>query len=147
MKNINNAEMKVKDMRRTTLNDVRPINRIPAFLVGMQSSFQRQGAGKLNAIYHFTFTGEKVAEATVGIREGTIKIENGLNGDCNIHVVADGEAWLGFLGEGKKPVLGAAHPKNPVARQSQVAAGVQTLLPFMRARKRLNNFMNTGKYD
>jgi hypothetical protein len=98
MKNINNAEMKVKDMRRTTLNDVRPINRIPAFLVGMQSSFQRQGAGKLNAIYHFTFTGEKVAEATVGIREGTIKIENGLNGDCNIDVVADGETWLG---EGK----------------------------------------------
>jgi hypothetical protein len=59
--------------------------------------------------------------------------EKGLNGDCNIHVVADGETWLG---EGKKTVLGAAHPKNPVARQSQVAAGVQTLLPFMRSRKR-----------
>jgi hypothetical protein len=144
MKNINNAEMKVKDMRTTTLNDVRPINRIPALLVGMQNSFQRQGAGKLNAIYHFTFTGEKVAEATVGIREGTIKIENGLNGDWNIDVVADGETWLG---EGKKPVLGAAHPKNPLARQSQVAAGVQTLLPFMRSRKRLNNFINTQKYD
>jgi|SRR6516225_6387697 hypothetical protein len=98
MKNINNAEMKVKDMRTTTLNDVRPINRIPALLVGMLNSFQRQGAGKLNAIYDFTFTGEKVAEATVGIREGTIKIENGLNGDCNIDVVADGETWLG---EGK----------------------------------------------
>ena len=90
--------MKVKDMRTTTLNDVRPINRIPALLVGMLNSFQRQGAGKLNAIYDFTFTGEKVAEATVGIREGTIKIENGLNGDCNIDVVADGETWLG---EGK----------------------------------------------
>jgi Fe-S-cluster-containing hydrogenase component 2/putative sterol carrier protein len=74
---------------------------IPALLVGMKNSFQRQAAGKLDAIFHFTFTGEKVTEATVTIREGTIKIETGLSGTCNIHVVADGETWLGFLAKEK----------------------------------------------
>jgi len=77
---------------------------IPALLVGMKNSFQRQAAGKLDAVFHFTFTGEKVTEASVTIREGTIKIETGLNGICNIHVVADGETWLGFLAKEKNPL-------------------------------------------
>ena len=74
---------------------------IPALLVGMKNSFQRQAAGELDAVLHFTFTGEKVTEVSVTIREGTIKIETGLNGIRNIHVVADGETWLGFLAKEK----------------------------------------------
>ncbi len=85
---------------RHVRNSLRPRN-IPALLVGMKNSFQRQAAGKLNAIYHFTFTGEKVTEVTISIREGTIKIETGLNSACNIHVIADSETWLGFLAKEK----------------------------------------------
>jgi len=85
---------------RHVRNSLRPRS-IPALLVGMKNSFQRQAAGKLDAVFHFTFTGEKVTEASVTIREGTIKIETGLNGICNIHVVADGKTWLGFLAKEK----------------------------------------------
>lgn len=74
---------------------------IPALVVGMRNSFQRQAAGKLNAIFHFTFTGENATEVTVAIQEGTIKIETGLHGTGNIHVVADSETWLGFLAKEK----------------------------------------------
>ncbi len=85
---------------RHVRNSLRPRS-IPALLLGMKNSFQRQAAGKLNAIYHFTFTGEKVTEVTISIREGTIKIETGLNSACNIHVIADSETWLGFLAKEK----------------------------------------------
>jgi epoxyqueuosine reductase QueG len=74
---------------------------IAAFLQGMPHSFQRQAAGELDAIYHFTFTGSEPTEATVVIHAGTIKVESGLNGSCNIHVIADGETWLGFLAKEK----------------------------------------------
>jgi epoxyqueuosine reductase QueG len=74
---------------------------IVALLQGMPHSFQRQAAGKLDATYHFTFTGNETTETTVVIRAGTIKVEAGLNGTCDIHVVADGETWLGFLAKEK----------------------------------------------
>ena len=74
---------------------------IPALLVGMSNSFQPQAAGKLNAIFHFTFTGETKTQATVTIREGTIKVETGLRGTGKLHVVADAEIWLGFLAQEK----------------------------------------------
>ena len=74
---------------------------IRALLAGMPHSFQRGAAGRLAATYHFTFTGKEPAEATVIVRDGTIKIENGLRGVCNIHVTADSETWLGFLAREK----------------------------------------------
>ena len=74
---------------------------IRALLVGMPHSFQRGTARKLDATYHFTFTGKETTEATVTIRDGKIKIEQGLSGACNIHVTADSETWLGFLAKEK----------------------------------------------
>jgi ferredoxin len=74
---------------------------IRALLAGMPHSFQRGAAGKLDATYHFTFTGKEPTEATVIVRGGAIKIENGLQGVCNIHVTADSETWLGFLAKEK----------------------------------------------
>ncbi len=70
---------------------------IPSLLFGMSLSFQRQAAGKLDATYHFVFTGNEPAEATVTIREGKITVENGLLGKQSIKIVADSETWLGFL--------------------------------------------------
>jgi putative sterol carrier protein len=68
-----------------------------ALLQGMPHSFQRHAAGKLNATYHFVFTGSERVETTVVIRSGKIAIESGLHGQPNIKVTADAETWLGFL--------------------------------------------------
>ena len=70
---------------------------IASLLFGMPLSFQRRAAGKLEATYHFIFTGKEPAEATVTIRGGKLTVENGLLGKANIKVVADSETWLGFL--------------------------------------------------
>ena len=70
-------------------------------LQGMPNSFQRQAAGTLDATYHFTFTGSEKTQATVVIRDGAIRVEKGLNGACNIHVIADAETRLGFLAKEK----------------------------------------------
>src|SRR5256885_1795972 len=50
---------------------LRPRN-IASLLFGMPLSFQRHAAGKLEATYHFVFTGKEPAEATVTIREGKL---------------------------------------------------------------------------
>ena len=70
---------------------------IATLLFGMPLSFQRQAAGKLNAIYHFIFNGKEPAEATVTIREGKLTVENRLLGKPNIKILADSETWLAFL--------------------------------------------------
>jgi ferredoxin len=70
---------------------------IPNLLFGMGLAFQRQAAGKLDATYHFVFTGKEAAEATVTIRAGKITVEKGLSGMPNLRVSADSETWLGFL--------------------------------------------------
>jgi len=70
---------------------------IASLLFGMRVSFQRDAAGKLDATYHFVFTGKEPVEATVTIREGKLTVENGLLGKSNLKVIADSETWLGFL--------------------------------------------------
>ena len=54
-------------------------------------------AAGLSAVYHFTFTGKEPKEATVTIREGTLKVEDGHQGEADLKVTADSETWLGFL--------------------------------------------------
>ena len=81
---------------RHVRNSARPRN-IASLLFGMRLSFQRHAAGKLDATYHFVFTGKESAEATVTIREGKITVENGLLGKPNLKIIADSETWLGFL--------------------------------------------------
>jgi len=81
---------------RRVRNSLRPRN-IASLLSGMPLSFQRNAAGKLDVTYHFVFTGNEPAEATVTIRGGKITVGHGLLGDPNIKVTADSETWLGFL--------------------------------------------------
>src|SRR3954447_15877590 len=81
---------------RHVRNSLRPRS-IASLLFGLPLSFQRHAAGKLNAIYHFVFTGNEPAQATVTIRDGKITVENALVGKPNLKVVADSETWLGFL--------------------------------------------------
>ena len=70
---------------------------IASLLFGMRVSFQRHAAGKLDVTYHFVFTGNEQAEATVTIRNGKITVDNGLLGKSKLKVIADSETWLGFL--------------------------------------------------
>jgi len=81
---------------RQVRSSLRPRN-IASLLFGMPLSFQRHAAGKLDATYHFVFTGNESAEATVTVRAGKLTVENGLLGQPNLKVVADSETWLGFL--------------------------------------------------
>ena len=70
---------------------------IRSFLAALPHVFQRHASEGLNATYHFTFTGEDPAEATVVIRQKTIRVEPGHVGTPNLHVTADSQTWLGFL--------------------------------------------------
>jgi putative sterol carrier protein len=59
--------------------------------------FQPGKAAKLNAVYHFTFTGKEEKLATVTIRDGTLQVQDGYQGEADLRVTADSETWLGFL--------------------------------------------------
>ena len=99
---------------------------IPSLLFGMPLAFQRHAAGKLDATYHFIFTGKESAEATVTIRDGKITVENGLIGLPNIKVIADSETWLGFLA-GERNLLWAL-----LTRRVKLRGNPKWLLAFKR---------------
>jgi hypothetical protein len=70
---------------------------IARFLSGLPLTFQRGKSSKLNAVYHFAFTGKEPKEATVTIREGTLQGHEGHQAEGDLHVTADSETWLGFV--------------------------------------------------
>lgn len=70
---------------------------IAQFLNGVRLSFERHRSEGLNAVYHFKFTGAEPAEATITIRERSIKVEQGLQGKPDLTVTADSRTWLQFL--------------------------------------------------
>jgi Fe-S-cluster-containing hydrogenase component 2 len=75
---------------------VRPPS-IQRFLGGLRLTFQSGKAADLNAVYHFTFTGKEPRQATIAIRNGTLQVQDGHQGEADLHVTADSETWLGFL--------------------------------------------------
>src|SRR6516164_4716601 len=77
-------------------NGLRPRS-IQGFLSGLPLTFQPGKAAGLNAVYHFTFTGKEPKEATVVIRDCTVQVRDGHQGEADLLVTADSETWLGFL--------------------------------------------------
>ena len=77
-------------------NGLRP-GTIQRFLSALRLVFQPGKAAKLNAVYHFTFTGKEEKQATITIREGLLRVDDGHQGKADLHVMADSETWLGFL--------------------------------------------------
>ncbi len=110
---------------RHVRGSLRPRN-IANLLFGMRLSFQRHAAGKLDATYHFVFTGSERAEATVTIHESKLTIENGLLGKPNMKVTADSETWLGILA-GERSLPGAL-----LTRRVRLRGNPQWLLAFKR---------------
>ena len=77
-------------------NGLRP-GSIRGFLDYLPHLFQRHQSEGLAATYHFTFTGQEPADATVVIRDKTIRVEQGHVGSPDLRVTADSQAWLGFV--------------------------------------------------
>jgi alkyl sulfatase BDS1-like metallo-beta-lactamase superfamily hydrolase len=73
------------------------VRSIQRFLLGLRLTFQPGKAANLNAVYHFTFTGKEPKEATVVIRDGTLQVQDGHQGEADLRVTADSETWLDFL--------------------------------------------------
>lgn len=74
---------------------IRPVS-ITGFLFGLPLLFQRNQSEGLNAIYHFTFTGSEVCEATI-IQNKTLQVQTGHIGIANIAIMADSKTWIGVL--------------------------------------------------
>ncbi|MGJ4947024.1 SCP2 sterol-binding domain-containing protein [Bradyrhizobium sp. HKCCYLS20291] len=70
---------------------------IRGFLDGMRLAFQPGKSKGLAAIYHFTFTGQETAEATVTIRDRRLTVQPGHVGKADLRIIADSKAWLRFL--------------------------------------------------
>ena len=70
---------------------------IRGFLSGIPHTFQRGQSEGLDAVFHFTFTGEEPTTATVVIRDRTIRVADGHEGEPDLRLTADSETWLGFL--------------------------------------------------
>lgn len=81
-------------------NGVRPRS-IHVFLDRMAGAFQSNQAKNLDAVYHFVFTGDEQAQATVTIKNQQIKVEKELVGAANLKVTADSKTWLEFLAKEK----------------------------------------------
>jgi alkyl sulfatase BDS1-like metallo-beta-lactamase superfamily hydrolase len=89
--------------RSKRVQGVRPTS-IAGFLSGMPIVFQAGRSKGLDAVYHFTFYGAEVAEATVTIREQTLRVVPGIVGEADCTIKADAATWLGFLRKEKNIV-------------------------------------------
>jgi ferredoxin len=81
---------------RNVANAIRPTS-VEKFIQGAPLVFNRNKADGLDAVYHFRFSGAEVRDATITIRDKTIKVEEGLIGKANLTVNADAKTWIGFL--------------------------------------------------
>jgi hypothetical protein len=70
---------------------------IGSFLFGLRLTFQPGRAKGLDAVYHFTFTGEEERKATVTIRNQKLEVQEGHVGTPNFRLTADSLTWLQFL--------------------------------------------------
>lgn len=77
-------------------NSLRPQS-IQGFLDGLPLVFQRNQSQGLNATYHFTFTGEEASSATVVIKNKTLSVHKGHEGEPDLRITADSKTWLRFL--------------------------------------------------
>jgi alkyl sulfatase BDS1-like metallo-beta-lactamase superfamily hydrolase len=77
-------------------NSLRPRS-IQGFLDGLPLVFQRKKSKGLNATYHFTFTGRETEHATIIIQNQTLEVVKNHHGTADFQMIADSQAWLGFL--------------------------------------------------
>lgn len=76
-----------------------------AFFRALPLTFQRGPAKGWKATFHFDLTGEGAAQATVRIDDGTLSVEDGLLGEADLVVRAEGPVWLEIVEKRRSPVL------------------------------------------
>ena len=91
-------------------NGLRPRS-IQRFLAGLPLTFQPGRAANLNAVYHFTFTGNEARKATVVIRDKTVQVSDGHTGTAGLHLIADSQWWLGFVAKEQNLLWGLLRRK------------------------------------
>ena len=101
---------------------------VRSFLKTLPYVFQRHQSEGLAATYHFTFTGREPAQATVVIRDKTIRVEDGHVGTADLSVRADSEIWMGF-GPRRGASSGAAAAEDRAQGESTAARRVREVLP------------------
>jgi len=67
--------------------------------------FPRNQSERLNAVYHFTFTGSESRQATVTIQDKTLQLQEGHISKANLAVIADSKTRLDFLAKEKNLIL------------------------------------------
>lgn len=77
-------------------NGIRPSS-AAMFLESLPLIFQPGQSEGLNAVYHFTFTGNENRQGTVVIQEKSLAVYEGLEGKPDLHVTADSQTWIKFL--------------------------------------------------
>lgn len=83
---------------------IRPSS-VAGFLDSLDLIFQKGRSKKINATYHFTFTGAEEVQGTVDIRDMKLKVKKGLVGKPDISITADTKTWLDFLAKEKNLIL------------------------------------------
>ena len=78
---------------------------VAAFLDNLHLLFQRRAAKGLNAIYHFTFTGEEEIDGTVAIRDSSLRSQRGHVGNADVRITADSQTWLRFINADRRAWL------------------------------------------
>ena len=77
-------------------NGIRPLS-IDMFMTSLPRIFQANQSEGIDAVYHFSFTGDETVDGTVTIKDKNIAVIEGLQGTCNLYVVADSRTWIRFL--------------------------------------------------
>jgi ferredoxin len=86
-------------------NGLRPRS-IRGFLGSLSRVFQPGQSEGLDATYHFTFTGSEERQATVVIRDKTVRVSEGHLGSADLRVTADSRWWLGFVAKERSLLWG-----------------------------------------
>jgi ferredoxin len=99
---------------------------IADFLFMLPRVFQRGKSAGLCATYHFVFTGKEERNATIVIRDQRLTVADGLQGEADLAVTADGAAWLGAVAR-ERSMLWAI-----VTRKIRLRGSAQLLAAFGR---------------
>ena len=99
---------------------------IDLFLRGLMLSFQSGRSSGLDAVFHFTFTGQENRMATVTIRNQTVQVADGHSGTPDLRVIADTATWLGFLAKERSLIWAI------LRRKIRIKGSPRLLLAFSR---------------
>lgn len=110
---------------RPVRSSLRPTT-IAGLLRSMPLAFQPGRAKGLDAVYHFDFVGREPDQVTITVREQSLTITRGFDGEPDLHVRADSETWLAFLA-GERSIVRAI-----VSRKVRLRGPVALLKAFGR---------------